>query len=95
MVKVTIQLPQVGRKKLIVAGVLCSTAATLWIYAAAQRSALAALPLHIMVGVGVPFGVGFVTLLLIERRIARELAQKRAARRARQAAVKEPEGALR
>jgi len=72
-VKVTIELPKVPRRRLIGAGVLCATASTLWIYAAAQRSALVYMPLHVMVGIGVPLGVALVTLLLMERRIAREL----------------------
>jgi len=73
MMKIRIELPNVGRKRLIGAGVLCATASTLWIYAAAQRSALVYMPLHVMVGIGVPLGVALVTLLCMERRIAREL----------------------
>lgn len=73
MVKVTIELPKVGRRRLVGAGVLCSTATTLWIAAPAYLPWAVVSPMHVVEGFMIPLGVAFVTLLLMERRIAREL----------------------
>jgi heme O synthase-like polyprenyltransferase len=77
MVRVTIEFPQVGRKRLVCLGVLCGTAAALWIYGAVQLAAPSLMWLHVLVGVAVPFGVGWVTLLLMERRISKDMVRTR------------------
>lgn len=75
-VQVTLEFPQVGRRRLVTTAVLCATATVLWI--AAPIIAPDFLPsadvtwMHVAVGFGVPAGVGWVTLLLMERRILRE-----------------------
>ncbi|MCY1141400.1 hypothetical protein OWR29_25660 [Actinoplanes sp. Pm04-4] len=69
MLQVSIELPRVGRRRGILALVLAGIAAALWIYGAAQLSAARAMYLHILVGLAVPFGVAYVSLLLIEWRI--------------------------
>ena len=67
--KLTLELPRVGRPALATATGLASTAATLWIFAAAQLSTPSAMVLHVLVGLSCPFGAAWVTLLLIERRL--------------------------
>lgn len=71
--KITIEFPQVGRRRLVGTGALCSAATTLWIAAPAYLPFAVVSLQHVVVGVLVPFGVGWVTLLLMERRIVREL----------------------
>lgn len=71
--KVKIELPKVGRKRLITTGVIAATGATLWIWAATRLAAPDTVWLHVLVGVGIPAGVGWVTLLLMEHRITRDL----------------------
>jgi len=71
--KVTIELPKVGRKRLIGAGVLSATATTLWIAAPAYLPWAVVSPEHVLEGFAIPFGVGVVALLFMEYRIARDL----------------------
>lgn len=68
-----------GRRRLVGAGVLCSSASALWIAPAAVFPGAELSPLLVVVGVGIPFGVGALVLSLMERRIVRELqpAQRR------------------
>lgn len=77
MVRVTFELPQVGRRRLVATYVLCSIATALWIYGAVQRCAPSAVRLHIIVAFTIPFGVGWVTLLLMERRISKDMVRTR------------------
>jgi heme O synthase-like polyprenyltransferase len=77
MVRVTFELPQVGRRRLVCLGVLCGTGTALWIYGAVQQSAPSLMWLHVVTGVAVPFGVGWVTLLLMERRISKDMVRTR------------------
>jgi hypothetical protein len=72
-VKVTIELPKVGRKRLIATGALAATGAALWIWSATRLAAPDTVWLHVLVGIGIPLGIGWVTLLLMERRIVRDL----------------------
>jgi hypothetical protein len=71
-VKVTVEFPHVGRRRLVCVGVLSSIATALWI-APAYLPFSDVSALLVLAGVAVPFGVGWVTLLLMERRIARDM----------------------
>lgn len=71
--KVTLRPPKVGRKRMTFTIVLAGIAAGLWIYAVSRRATPSALPLQIAAGVGIPAGVGWVTLLLMERRIIHDM----------------------
>lgn len=70
--RVTVELPRVQRRHGITTGVLATTAASLWVFGAAQLSSAAAMPLHVVCGIAIPGGVGWVTVLLLERRIKRD-----------------------
>jgi hypothetical protein len=62
-----------GRKRLIGAGALCTSASALWIAPAAVLPYAQLSPMLVFVGVVVPFGVGALTLSLMEQRIERDL----------------------
>jgi hypothetical protein len=72
-VKVEISMPKVGRRRLIGTTALAATGSTLWIWAATQQCAPDTVWFHVLFGVAIPFGMGWVTLLFMERRIARDL----------------------
>jgi EamA domain-containing membrane protein RarD len=78
MIHVSIELPRVGRKRLICTAVLSATASALWIAAPVYGGRLPLLPdadltvWLVLWGVLIPLGVGMVTLLWMEWRIARE-----------------------
>jgi heme O synthase-like polyprenyltransferase len=76
-VKVTVEFPQVGRRRLVCVGVLSSIATALWIGAPAYLPFSDVSALLVLAGVAVPFGVGWVTLLLMERRISRDMVRTR------------------
>jgi hypothetical protein len=86
-VKITIEVPQVGRKRLVGAAVLCATATVLWIAAPAYLPFAVVSWQLVVVGVAIPFGVGYVTLLLMERRILRDLTPAQRGARERAEAV--------
>lgn len=69
----TVQLPQVGRKRLTGTAALCSTATTLWIAAPAYLPFAVVSPMHVVEGIMIPLGVGLVALWLMEWQIDREL----------------------
>jgi hypothetical protein len=71
--RVTIGLPKIGRKRLITTGAIAATGAALWTWSATRLAAPDTVWLHVVVGIGIPGGIGWVTLLLMERRIARDL----------------------
>jgi hypothetical protein len=79
-VKVMFEFPKVGRKRLICTIVLSSVATVLWIAAPSVLPLIAPwqLPfatvtwMHVVEGIAIPFGVGWVTLLLMEERIVDE-----------------------
>ncbi|GLW32300.1 hypothetical protein [Actinoplanes regularis] len=74
-----VELPRVGRRRGICTGVLCSLASGLWLSAPAIGSQVPLLPdadlsgLLILSGLSIPAAVGWVTLLLMEARILRDL----------------------
>lgn len=92
-----IEVPQVGRKRLIAAAAMSATASGLWISAPAWLSSLPLLPdaessgLLIFAGLTVPLGVAYVTVLLMERRILRDLADRQRRQAQRQAEQKRAE----
>lgn len=75
----SLSLPRVGRRRLVALVVLCTLASTLWIGSPGWISAIPLLPAAVLswrlIGYGliIPWGVGWVTLLLMERRIADDL----------------------
>lgn len=75
-VQVTLEPPQVGRRRLVATVVLCATATALWISAPIIAPdflpAASVTWVHVAVGFGVPGAIGWVTLLLMEHRILRE-----------------------
>lgn len=70
---VTVSLPAVGRKRLICATTLASTATTLWIAAPAYLPFADVSAVMVLAGFGIPWSVAWVTLLAMERRITRDL----------------------
>jgi hypothetical protein len=70
--RVTVELPRIQRRHAVTTGVLATTAASLWVFGAAQMSSAVAMPLHVACGIAIPGGVGWVTVLLLERRIRRD-----------------------
>jgi len=71
--RVQIQFPQVGRKRAIFTVVLSVIATVLWIAAPAYLPWATVSVLHVVEGITLPAAVGWVTLLLMERRIVRDL----------------------
>lgn len=72
--KVEISMPKVGRRRLIGTTALASTGALLWLTPGLLDWPGAALtPMLTVFGVAIPFGVGALTLTLLERRVARDL----------------------
>ena len=71
--------PQVGRTRALAAASLSTTASGLWIGAPVYLPRLPLVPdaelsaLTILAGISIPAAVAFVTLLLMERRILRDL----------------------
>jgi len=70
---VSLSLPRVGLKRLAATAALCTTATSLWIAAPAYLPFADVSAKLVAAGVVVPWGVGWVTLLLMERRIADDL----------------------
>lgn len=81
--RITIELPRVGRKRLIGTVVLCSLATTLWIAAPLYVEEIPLVPdadltvWLVLWGVLVPWSVGAVALLWMEWRITRDLGRVR------------------
>jgi hypothetical protein len=71
---VRVILPAVGRKRLICAGSMASTATTLWLAVPACLPGADVSAVMVLAGFGIPWSVAWVTLLLMERRILRDLA---------------------
>lgn len=66
------ELPAVGRKRLTATLTLSATATALWIAAPAYLPGASVSALHVLEGIALPLSVGWVTLLLMERRIIRD-----------------------
>lgn len=74
---VTIGLPEVSRARLITTSVLASSASVLWLGSAGLLP-FAELDAKVATAGLLPYGVGWVTLLLAERRAKRDLRRARA-----------------
>lgn len=78
--KLSIELPRVGRKRLLLTGILSATASTLWIVAPVYLPRLPLVPdadltvWLVLWGVLVPSGVGAVALLWMEALISADRA---------------------
>jgi hypothetical protein len=70
---VSLTLPAVGRKRLVCAGSLASTATTLWLAAPAYLPGAEVSAVMVLAGFGLPWSVAWVTLLAMERRIRTDL----------------------
>lgn len=70
--RIRLELPAVGRKRLIATVSLAAAASALWIGAPAYLPGASVSGLHVLEGLAIPFNVGWVTLLLMERRIIRD-----------------------
>jgi hypothetical protein len=70
---ITLHLPAVGRKRLIGAASLASTGTVLWLAAPAYLPGADVSAVMVLAGIGCPWSVAWVTLLALERRIARDL----------------------
>jgi hypothetical protein len=71
---VQVSLPAVGRKRMIFTCSLASAGTTLWLAAPAYLPGADVSAVMVLAGIGLPWSVGWVTLLLMERRILRDLA---------------------
>lgn len=72
--EVSAQLPQVGRKRMAFTVTMATLATLLWFWAALKGLAGVRPSGQIVVaGFAVPWGVGWVALLLMERRVLRDL----------------------
>lgn len=77
--RIEFEFPQVGRKRLVATAALATTASALWFTGLIYVDDLPLLPevdLSLTTGTAgvlVPAWVGFVTLILMERRIVRDL----------------------
>jgi hypothetical protein len=71
--EVSVRLPQVSRVRLVTTLSLASAFTTLWIGAPAYLPFASVDAKLALAGIAIPFGVGYVSLLLAEWRIRREL----------------------
>jgi hypothetical protein len=85
--KLTVEIPSVGGKRLAATISLASTATALWIGAPAYLPFAVVSWQLVVVGFLIPFSVGWVTLLLMERRIVQEAQSAKQAHRERATAV--------
>ncbi|WP_433368308.1 hypothetical protein ACQPZX_41310 [Actinoplanes sp. CA-142083] len=70
--RVSLVLPDVGRRRLIATTSLCTSASALWVGAGTLPFADLSFE-TVAAGVAIPWGIGWVTLLAMERRIKRDL----------------------
>ena len=79
VIRFDVTLPQVGRTRALATAALSSTASGRWIGAPIYLPRLPLVPdadlsgLTILAGIAIPAAVGFVTLVLMERRILRDV----------------------
>lgn len=72
--EVSVSLPLVGRRRMAFTCALAATATALWFCAAFKGLAGMRPCWQIVVGgLAIPWGIGWVTLLLMERRVVRDL----------------------
>lgn len=72
---IRLELPAVGRRRMAFVLITCSLATTLFLYAAAFGPWASLSRQIVVAGVVGPWGIGWVTLLLMERKILRDHAR--------------------